>query len=425
MFDTKSKLIGAAIGAAFALPVVAQAQTSVTVYGMLYPSINNVSLSGASGAGTTSTLSTASATPRNNSSLTSMESPNSRVGFRGKEDLGGGLSAIFQMEMGFSSNTGAETTANTPFSRDTFVGLSSQSYGTIRLGIMDTVYKSLGDQMPFLGITSGNFMADSNILSRPTFTASSATTFHLRRANSVYYTSPQVAGFTGLFDWSPNEVAGDPKAGVISTGVKYQNGPVYSALAYERHTDMFGGSAGMNANAGLSSSSTNVAALSNISGANMASGNFGDMHSTDQAIRGTFQYAFPDNWKAEIDIAHLSYSETGQTAAGKFNTYSNYTWSVNVEKDIGAVSLVGNYGRETPGTCSLTDSVACSTTGLQAAMLNLGVGYSFSKSTELFGVLSKYMTGQSAYAQNVYADAGTPAAGQDSTIVAVGILHRF
>ena len=51
MFDTKSKLMVAAIGAAFALPMAAQAQTNVTVYGRLYPSINNISLSGASGVG--------------------------------------------------------------------------------------------------------------------------------------------------------------------------------------------------------------------------------------------------------------------------------------------------------------------------------------------------------------------------------------
>ncbi|MDB5991481.1 MAG: porin [Herbaspirillum sp.] len=412
MFDTKSKLMVAAIGAAFALPMVAQAQTNVTVYGRLYPSINNLSLSGASGVGSTSTLSTGSSAP--NLSVTSMESPNSRLGFRGTEDLGDGLSAIFQLEIGFSSNTGALSTANTPFSRDTFVGLSSKTFGTIRLGNMDTVYKSLGDQMPFLGITSGNFMSTSSILSKSTFTTDSASSFHLRRQNSVYYTSPTVAGFTGLFDWSPNGTAGDAKQGVISTGVKYENGPIYAALAYERHTDLFGGSNGMLANGGADTALSNITASST-----------NGMHSTDQAFRGTFQYSFPDNWKAEADIANLRFSETGQTATGKFNTYSHNTWSIGVEKDIGAVSLVGSYGRETSGTCTLTGGVACSTNGLQAQMLNLGVGYSFSKRTELFAVYSKFLTGQSAYAENVYSTGGKVSAGQDSNIVAVGILHTF
>jgi predicted porin len=404
----------AAIGAAFTLPMAAQAQTNVIVYGRLYPSLNYLSMTGASGAGSTSTLSTAPAVKPNNASVKSMESPNSRLGFKGSEDLGGGLSAIFQLEMGFSTNTGALTTANTPFARDTFVGLASESFGTIRLGNMDTVYKSLGDQMPFLGISSGNFMSTSNILSKSAFTTDPASSFHLRRTNSVYYTSPQIAGFTGLFDWSPNGTAGDARRGVISTGVKYENGPIYAALAYERHADLFGGSNGMLTNGGADTALSNITVTST-----------NNMHSTDRAFRGTFQYSFPDNWKAEVDIANLRYSESGQTAIGKFNTYSHTTWSLSIEKDIDAVSLVGSYGREAAGACTLTGGVACSTNGLQAQMLNLGVGYLLSKRTELFAVYSKFITGQSAYAGNVYSTAGKVYAGQDSSIVALGIFHTF
>jgi predicted porin len=407
MFDTKSKLMVAAIGAAFALPIAAQAQTNVVVYGKLYPSLNHLNTSSGTGPGNTSTLTTGSTTP--NSNLTSMESPNSRLGFKGTEDLGAGMKAIFQLEMGFSSDSGQNSTADTPFSRDTFVGLSG-GFGTIRLGNMDTVYKSIGDQMPFLGILSGNFMSTSNVLSKASFTTNSASSFHLRRANSFYYTSPQIAGFTGLFDWSPNETVGDAKSGVISTGIKYENGPIYAALAYEMHKDMFGGSAGLTANGGA------AAALANT----FATG----ATSKDQAVRGTFQYSFGNDWKAEVDVSNLRYAESGQTGAGKFDSYRHNTWAVGVEKDIGAISLVGSYGREGAGSCSLSGGVACSTDGLDTQMLNLGVGYSLSKRTELFAVASKYWTGASAYAQNSYSTT-KPSAGQDTTIVAVGISHSF
>jgi predicted porin len=412
MFDTKSKLMVAAIGAAFALPIAAQAQTNVVVYGKLYPSINNITLSGATGAGGTSTLATGTNT--HNSQVTSMESPNSRLGFKGSEDLGGGMSAIFQLEMGFSGDTGTDSTADTPFSRNTFVGLSSTAWGTIRLGNMDTVYKELGDTMPFLGITSGNFMSTSNILSKSSFTANSASSFHLRRTNSFYYTSPQIAGFTGLFDWSPQEVAGDATAGVISTGVKYEGGPIYAALAYELHKDLYGGSFGerANGNTAQSSATSSTAVTTGLS-------------SKDQAVRATFQYSFGNDWKAEIDVAHISLAESGQLTAGKFNTYKHNTWALGVEKDIGAVSLVGSYGREAAGSCTLSGGVACSTGGLDAQMLNLGVGYSLSKRTELFAVYTKFMTGASAYVTNAYAAAGSPAAGQDANVVALGISHSF
>jgi predicted porin len=413
MFDTKSKLMVAAIGAAFALPIAAQAQTNVTVYGKLYPSINNISLSGATGVGGTSTLATGT-NGRNNSQVTSMESPNSRLGFKGSEDLGSGLSAIFQLEMGFSGDTGQNSTADTPFSRNTFVGISSTTFGTIRLGNMDTVYKEIGDQMPFLGITSGNFMSTSNILSKSSFTANSASSFHLRRTNSFYYTSPQIAGFTGLFDWSPNELAGDASAGVISTGVKYEGGPIYAALAYEIHKDMYGGSFGTRANGatGVSSATSTTAVTDGLS-------------SKDQAVRATFQYSFGNDWKAEIDVARIQLAESGQLTAGKFDTYKHNTWAIGVEKDIGAISLVGSYGREAAGSCTLSGGVACSTGGLDAQMLNLGVGYSLSKRTSLYAVYTKFATGSSAYVTNAYAAAGTPVAGQDANIVAVGISHSF
>jgi predicted porin len=411
MFDTKSKLMVAAIGAAFALPIAAQAQTNVTVYGKLYPSLNNIMVSGASGAGSTSTFSNGTGAP--NKQVTSMESPNSRLGFKGSEDLGGGLSAIFQLEMGFSGDTGQNSTADTPFSRNTFVGLSSTTWGTIRLGNMDTVYKEIGDQMPFLGITSGNFMSTSNILSKSSFTANSASSFHLRRTNSFYYTSPQIAGFTGLFDWSPNEVAGDATSGVISTGVKYEGGPIYAALAYEIHKDMFGGSNGLIANGGAAALVANAVTTG------------GPSSSKDQAVRATFQYSFGNDWKAEIDVARIQLAESGQTAAGKFDSYKHNTWAIGVEKDIGAISLVGSYGRESAGSCTLSGGVACSTGGLDAQMLNLGVGYSLSKRTSLFAVYTKFLTGQSAYITNAYSQIGTVSAGQDANIVALGISHSF
>ena len=51
----------------------------------------------------------------------------SRWGLRGQEDLGGGLKAFFQLEQGFNSDTGAQTVAGKAWSRDAYVGLSSDS----------------------------------------------------------------------------------------------------------------------------------------------------------------------------------------------------------------------------------------------------------------------------------------------------------
>ena len=408
MLDTKRSLLVAAIGAAFALPVAAQAQTNVTVYGKLYPDFTHVNVSGATGVG--GAFSTLSAAPKgtNNISANSMDSPNSRLGFKGTEDLGNGLKAIFQLEMGFSSDSGAATDSSAPFSRNTFVGLQGD-FGTIRLGNMDTVYKELGDQMPFMGLTSGNFMSTSNILSKPTYTTSSAASFHLRRTNSFYYTSPQIAGFTGLFDWSPNEVAGDAGSGVISTGVKYENGPIYAALAYERHKDMFGGSSGV------------PAAIANPVPAAGAP-TTGDS-SKDQAVRGTFQYTWSNGWKGEVDVANLRYAESGQTAAGKFDSYKHNTWAIGVQKETGAWTVAGSTGMEGAGSCTLTGGVACSTGGLNARMYNLGVGYNLSKRTLVFAVYTR-MSNDASGVATAWLN-GKATNGQDQDIAAVGISHSF
>ncbi|RXZ32370.1 porin [Oxalobacteraceae bacterium CAVE-383] len=404
MLETKSKLIVAALGAAFALPIAAQAQTNVTVYGKLYPDITHVNVSGGTQAGGAFSSLSAAPTNKNNISATSMDSPNSRLGFKGTEDLGDGLKAIFQLEMGFSSDTGAATDSSAPFSRNTFVGLTG-GFGTIKLGNMDTVYKELGDQMPFMGLTSGNFMSTSNILSKPTFTTNGASSFHLRRTNSFYYTSPNVAGFTGLFDWSPNEVAGDASSGVISTGVKYENGPIYAALAYEVHKDMFGGSAGLPA--AIANPTTTPGADS----------------SKDQAVRGTFQYTWENGWKGEVDVSNLRYTESGQTSAGKFDSYKHNTWAIGVQKETGAWTVAGSTGMEGAGTCTLSGGVACNTNGLNARMYNLGVGYALSKRTLLFGVYTRMSNDFSAVTTSwLNGKAGN---GQDQDIVAMGISHSF
>ena len=70
----------------------------------------------------------------------------SRIGFKGSEDLGGGLSAIWQIENQIAIGAGQGGT-NSPGSdtrlafRDTFAGLKFDQAGTVRLGRFDTPYK--------------------------------------------------------------------------------------------------------------------------------------------------------------------------------------------------------------------------------------------------------------------------------------------
>src|SRR5688500_13267011 len=97
----KKSLLALAVLGAFA--GAASAQTNVTIYGVADVGI----------ARTDSDAPGSNATWGLNSGIQS----GSRLGFRGTEDLGGGLSAIFQLENGFNIDTGGLATANTLFNR--------------------------------------------------------------------------------------------------------------------------------------------------------------------------------------------------------------------------------------------------------------------------------------------------------------------
>ncbi len=108
----KRTLLLAALAATAATS--AFAQSSVTIYGRLNMTFEREKFSGQDAA--------------NN-----LNNNSSRIGFRGTEDLGGGLSALFEIEHGFSPDTG--TAASTFWGRSSFVGLQG-GFGKVRLGNM-------------------------------------------------------------------------------------------------------------------------------------------------------------------------------------------------------------------------------------------------------------------------------------------------
>lgn len=96
-----------------------QAQSNVDVYGIIDAAV--VSEHGGA-AGTVN-------------KVTSGTSAYSRMGFRGNEDLGGGWSSLFLLEMGFKIDDGTlDNTSNQLFNRQAYIGLKSNEWGTWRLG---------------------------------------------------------------------------------------------------------------------------------------------------------------------------------------------------------------------------------------------------------------------------------------------------
>jgi predicted porin len=149
----------------------------------------------------------------------------SRLGFKGNEDLGGGLSALFQIENGFAADTGKLGQGGLMFGRQALVGLSSKTAGTVTLGRQ---YDSVVD---FLAPMTANGNWAGYLFSHPLDNDNTDNSFRVN--NSVKYTSPTFSGFTfgGLYGFG--ETAGDnTKNRTYSLGASYANGPLSGGLGY-------------------------------------------------------------------------------------------------------------------------------------------------------------------------------------------------
>ncbi|AOI72946.1 porin [Burkholderia ubonensis] len=203
-----STLSLALLGAAGA----AQAQSSVTLYGVIDTSIAWVH--GNNGQG------------NNAWKMQSGNLSGSRWGLKGSEDLGGGLKTIFQLENGFDVGNGSLNQGGRMFGRQAYVGLEHAQYGTLTLGrqydpSVDLVQTVTADN--YFGAffaTPGDVDNNDN---------------SIRVSNAIKYTSPVFSGlqFEGMYALSG--LAGQPGTGQSwSGGLAYNNGPLGIAASFLR-----------------------------------------------------------------------------------------------------------------------------------------------------------------------------------------------
>ncbi|MBO9513443.1 MAG: porin [Variovorax sp.] len=255
--------------AALAVAGVASAQSSVTLFGVVDAAISSYS----NKSETPFNSITTSATKLTNSGYNS-----SRLGFRGTEDLGGGLAASFWLEAALGNDDGTAgaglnnftTGSNQFFNRRSTVSLSG-AFGEVRLGRdyvptfwNDTVFDPFGTN----GVGTNLIMKASGFSSQGALTSGfGANPNQVRANNSIgYFLPPNLGGFYGQLMYAFNEktsydpgqltpptaagwVAGLPAtatatdpAGVsrspryIGGRVGYANGPLDVALAYGEST---------------------------------------------------------------------------------------------------------------------------------------------------------------------------------------------
>jgi predicted porin len=246
----------------------------------------------------------------------------SRLGFRGTEDLGGGLKANFVMEMGVridegcvngngpvaagaapntgacsSGNSGGGAAGNALFGRQAWVGASG-GFGEVRLGRQ--VLGSFGVHANGLamGAGSGLYEVGANIVQGG-----------VRFSNAIQYRSPDFGGISGTISLAAPEgsvssttIAGanpDSAQTKNKTGVDlslaYANGPIYVGFGYNRT----GSSTATN---------NNEAGLLNIAGST-------DTKVTDFSLSASYNFGVAQPFFSYVNRKNVA-SGSGNTVAG-------------------------------------------------------------------------------------------------------------
>jgi predicted porin len=404
--------------AALAVMGAASAQSSVTMYGAVEPTVDfgykNTTTT------TTQTLNAAGAVIATPSVVTTQYKPGfrvqdgndqgtgtSRIGWLGTEDLGGGLKAKFQLEMGLRvddgcattvgglTTAGVTTTATTNgcssgnsggnlFGRNAWLGLEG-SLGEVRLGRQ--VLGSFGVQGKSwaAGSSSGLYEAGGAVT-----TAMGGVRF----SNAIKYITPNFGGFTGTVTLGAPELAPGTAAannnntttttpGVVATAdtkaktgidlaLEYANGPLYVGGGYNR---------------GGSSSSTN----NGLAGA-LNSVNSTEARTKQHTLGASYDFGvikpFINYTRSNTDASNVTVTGGTSAAALAANTPTKAkAWSLGLRAPIGAATLIAAYGREktTGAGTALTASAVTGTRSFDGRekAYQIGAQYPLSKRTLL------------------------------------------
>jgi predicted porin len=350
----QKKIIALAIAAAISAPAFAD-NANVTVYGKAFLDIESVS-------NDKSALSRA----------TRVQTNASRIGFKGKEDLGDGLSGWYQYEVQFDSdgNSGNGAVNGT---RISVVGLEG-GFGTVMLGNWDTPFKVARNKIELFDNTT--VFSTYNLMGRAN---GGAVNFDTRQKNVTQYWSPSLGGVKVNVAYSPDEgtsagaatTTGSNKSSV-SAAATYDVEELYVSAAYETRAD------------------ASVATTS------------------DTAARLVARYKFGDFWLGGA-VESITVNKT---------ISANYSQS-NVE-------LVGEYKLGGSKVAfSYAKAGATSTANTGATQLTLRYGMTLSKRTELFAAYTSLQNETAgAYGFNGAVTFGNNA-GSTQSAIGTGLIVSF
>ncbi|MBV2121016.1 MAG: porin [Candidatus Thiodiazotropha sp. (ex Ctena orbiculata)] len=207
------KVLSLAIAAALVAPAAAMADA--TIYGKVRQSIDIVDFSDAGG-----------------DDEIQINNRTSRLGVKGSEDLGNGLTGVYKIEYGvnISTNNGGNEFSGSGAlgARNAFVGLAG-GFGTVVLGRHDTPLKISTGSLDYFGDTA----VDNNL-------GYTEDLLDLRADGTLAYISPAMGGLTAAIALVPGEnttsVEGEEADGLTdaySLALMYSNFGVFASVALE------------------------------------------------------------------------------------------------------------------------------------------------------------------------------------------------
>jgi predicted porin len=382
-------IAGLASSAAFA-------QTNVTIYGLM--DFGYVRMSGNDGG-----IDGQKSTNRLDSGI----GLGNRLGFKGAEDLGNGLKAIFEAEYGFSgdNNTGLSSV------RHAYVGVTG-GFGTFVGGRLDGVrYGIFNKYDAFAGGTVGNF---------------TQMTGQVDRANSaIAYISPSWSGFSFVGAYATNigsernnvglaanESNGNKLDGMLTTLMgNYTNGPIDITVDWERvHFDDFdlGGSAAVY--------KIDPLTLLNVLDKAAVAATPLDKD-TVTTIAGSYDFGIV-KLRALWDRQKLD----GRNGVGTVADWRS--WFVSATAPVGNFLLKATYGR----------TVEKQGTDDKASKFGIGVDYNLSKRTKLYADYARISQDNTSkiamsyapnYNGNGLSTSGATPVGMGTSGFDFGIQHKF
>ena len=386
-----------AIAAATAFAGAAQAQSSVSVYGIYDGGFSH-----------TKTDETSSSNVKLGSQgggFTGSESASSRIGFRGTEDLGKGLTVNFNLELGFAAGTGEVTTATSSNTTNTtgatqgsdtgirtaIVGFGDKQFGAIQIGRQLTGIHAIvaGDvwggnnmagDMTYSDIKSTTYGSGNTVSGRVSSVAT-------RSSNMLTYVSPTIMGLTLRGDvGNTTSTALNTNGYATGPGIQFSVKGAYATYNYGPFT-VKAGTVSVASNEAMSVSQTFTGSRTTINAAN----------AMYRAKGITVQYTYATN-KTENAVT------------------SAYTSGVRAQKlsasyQMGAVMPFVQYG---VGNTQGTRVLSAANTSTEDSAVQVGVEYSLSKRTNLYAAYGK------SDRKLVNSTAKT-----EVTDTAVGIRHTF